>query len=63
MSRKEVIICDMCGQEIHDTEHKYKLTTPKFYNTMGEKQWNTEQFDFCDICASRFPKLHKKYIQ
>ena len=63
MSKKEVVICDMCGQEIHDVEYRYKLTTPVFYNALAEKQWNTEQFDFCDTCASQFPKLLKEFVE
>ena len=59
--RKEVVICDWCGNEIKNKEFHFKIATERFPDFGGMRQ-DFEKFDFCEVCASDFVKNLKKWM-
>ena len=63
--KKEVMICDCCGEIIDETygPRKIKFKSEKFMPIYQDVVFDEYTYDFCGMCASDFPRMFKEFME
>ena len=63
--KKEVVICDLCGDVIKGNNKHFKvnLESMRYTDAAGEIDTNIRNFDFCSKCATFFVKQINSFVK
>ena len=61
--KKEITICDCCGNEIISDTVNIHLQSVQGKPIYQDQSFLDFEYDFCVYCAKDFPKMFKEFIE